>query len=866
MRNSLVLYSTILLTALALLLIEPIFLLISGSKWMEAIFGSLEPTVFTDVCALVVLTALCFMISSIKELVTDKAAANSLVIIIPIMVLLLGCRITHTDDFTPFCLIPVFKYADVPIVALAVSIIEAISKMNEKPDAKEASDAPSDSILLFDDIDAKDLLGRMGAVKRYARIMMGSSNANGSFGVAVTGGWGTGKSWFMNALKEELDKQNQTTFVFRPWLYADRELTISFCKCLKSVLDEKGEDTSNLQVYMKDILESSGNIGNVASHLLGLRSRASREELIQNVKEELGQSPKRIYVFMDECDRLSKGELLQVFSLIRNTCDFQNLCYVLAYDASQIDRILRNVGGLSYAAKMINLTIPLEPISNEVIIDSLASIFERRLDEKTLMKELGKVDFTVYLPTLRELKRFWNQAYSDYQRQKSVIDCMYMEMGDWLVLELIRYHDLNLYMCLQYTPSYVLSSSEEGWDAPSWMYAENKENKICSSLLHYLFPKPNKDKLNDHVLGIANKSWHDLYFADTLPKGYRDNHEYANSIVDGTFADKMTYWAEQNDIGLIYILAYLYRYVGRIKTIESLTNYIWGICDNIPVEHEMTSIVSGYVGKNARHDYRFINIFIKDLPVLLEIYFQVYDIYIDNDVNEETAFEDYIKTTNRPLELMGLMLGKLKDETDTEEGCYITIDACIPILWERIISEDKESDEDTLNILEILHDCTFEDTFDRFVLPLVTKAPKRWLGATLKVEKDLDKEFLLLRTRESHALFGMLDNTQEYIDRIKVAVIVEDKPFVEEYNTLFNHIKVVVEQLNKQKGAENINLTVSSLQKDNYPMLSQIKSPGMELYMPLGDAISQITESPFWKNEDLRIHREPSGAYFAQKI
>lgn len=40
----------------------------------------------------------------------------------------------------------------------------------------------------------------------------------------------------------------------------------------------------------------------------------------------------------------------------------------------------------------------------------------------------------------------------------------------------------------------------------------------------------------------------------------------------------------------------------------------------------------------------------------------------------------------------------------------------------------------------------------------------------------------------------------------------------------------------------------------------------MELYMPLGDAISQITESPFWKNEDLRIHREPSGAYFAQEI
>lgn len=112
----------------------------------------------------------------------------------------------------------------------------------------------------------------------------------------------------------------------------------------------------------------------------------------------------------------------------------------------------------------------------------------------------------------------------------------------------------------------------------------------------------------------------------------------------------------------------------------------------------------------------------------------------------------------------------------------------------------------------------------------------------------------------------MLDNTQEYIDRIKAAVIVEDKPFVEEYNTLFNHIKVVVEQLNKQKGAENINLTVSSLQKDNYPMLSQIKNPGMELYMPLGDAISQITESPFWKNEDLRIHREPSGVYFAQEI
>ena len=41
---------------------------------------------------------------------------------------------------------------------------------------------------------------------------------------------------------------------------------------------------------------------------------------------------------------------------------------------------------------------------------------------------------------------------------------------------------------------------------------------------------------------------------------------------------------------------------------------------------------------------------------------------------------------------------------------------------------------------------------------------------------------------------------------------------------------------------------------------------GMNSYMPIGHAIAQIKEMPFWKGECLRIHRADPGYYFGTEI
>lgn len=866
MHHSFILQLTILFSAFALLFVEPIYILFSESECMEAIFSTLKPSVFVDICALVILTVLCLLLSSLKELVSEQTVKNSLVFTIPLTLLMLGCRISHSDEYTPFCLMPFFKYADVMLVALVTGIIETFCTRNQEKYDSTIYHVPSDSNILFDDIATEDALGRKSAVERYAKIIMGSTNENGAFGVAVTGGWGTGKSWFMNALKNELDKHNLTTFTFRPWLYSERELTMNFCKSLKSVLDKRGDDTDNLQAYMKDILESSGKIGCIASFLLGLRTSPNREELILSVKEGLGKSSKQIFVFMDECDRLGKQELLQVFSLIRNTCDFPKLCFILAYDTEKIEKVLKNAGGLEYAAKMINLSIPLENVSNDVIVDSFSKIIEERIDEQKIKEKIGELDLTPYISTMRELKRFWNQVYSDYQRQKDLFNNIYFEIIDWVVLELIKYKDYDLYVQLKYTPSKLLNTFNDGWNAPAWVYENNTKRDSCRSLLDFLFHKSNMSGSNDHILGIANQSWFPLYFSDKLPAGYRDHHEYANSIDDDTFADKMEEWAKQKDKGLIYIIAYLYKYIDDTKTIEALTNYIWGMCDNQNAYLEMSYLTSGYGKDKSQHYYRFASKFVTDHPLLLKIYFQVCDVYWGND-QEENPFDVFMKTTTHPLELMALMMGELKDEEYTDDGAYPVLIYCIPMLWKRILSDDKDTDDDTLNMLDILHDCTFEDTFDKFVFPLIIKNPQRWLGATLKVDERQENDgYLLLKTRETHAIFGKLENCQKFIAQIKSAVSDEDKPYVEEYDTLFNHHKIIVEQINKQKGAETITVSISLLKKEKFPLLSQVKGLGRNVFIPIENALDQFVESPFWKNEDIRIKRNNLDAYFAHTI
>lgn len=862
----------ILISAIAILLNQPIYDTLTSIGWVEAIYKDLKPNFVYDICAMLVIIAGCFISDNAASKMDSNTAYKSLAVLTPIIVLLICFRWNYSSIYTPFYLLPDLKYVDVSLAILLFHYIECLNHLERKEtDISKLPDKENnnDTNLLFDDNDATDILGRDASAKRLAKLLVKENNKTGAFGVAVTGGWGSGKSWYLNALKKELtNKYNGTCIDFKPWVYDVKELTPTFCKLLENSLVGEGVDTDDLKALITELLKSAGGISTISSYFLGIgKHNPSRQELIENVKSDLKEAKKPIFVFMDECDRLSKEELLQVFSLIRNVCDFPYLCYILSYDKDKVGDILKGSGGLEYAAKMIDLPIHLEPITNAVIINQLCDMFKNKVDIDDVKEKLERIDFTNYIHTLRQFNRFWNVIYGDLIRQQEIFAKLFISETDWVILELIKYKDSELYTLLRDNPGVLLATSNKSWNSPAWFYNKQNDSKYIKykELLKFLFPEEIQLS-DDKLFGVANKTWSIIYFSNNLPSKFRDCNDYVNSINNGTFVENIVKWTKAGDKGLIYVIAYALSALNETDTLKSLVDYIWASCDNYKGKY-ITTLGSYYSNDDAPHSYWFIQTLITQNPIFGKIFFQVFSSYEDSYNGNGDRLEYFVKNTDRPLELTALMLHRLHKIDSNDDVEFWDIEFYFPILFNRLISQTNKQKIDIFNIFEILYDCSLEDTYPKYILPLLKDNPQMWLGTTIKIKKEKDdKEYLLLDSKLTHAIFGKVDNVRPYLSQLEDEVSSGNRQLIKDYARLFKSLNENIQLVKDQKGIELIYIKPSILDKKEYAGLTSALKYASNAFTPIEPALRQLSETTFWKDEDLRIKRGESQLYFGQNL
>lgn len=435
---------------------------------------------------------------------------------------------------------------------------------------------------------------------------------------------------------------------------------------------------------------------------------------------------------------------------------------------------------------MIDITINLENISNAVIRDILSKEFNGKLNEENIAESFESIDFSKYLPTLRQFKRYWNQLFRDYKNQQIIFDKLFLCTSDWIILELLKYKNTKLYSILRDEPGKILSTATDSWNSPSWVYEDKVDSDFSEykPLLEFLFPKVVDLNTYEKVFGVANESWKQAYYVDTLPKDFYDCHEYLNYLENKTFATNVLSWTKRKDNGLIYVMAVSLKYLSYPDILKCLVDYVWASCDT---SSYIQSLGNQYSKNDIPHSYWFIQNFVTRNPLLTKALNQLIS---PSEKGDEEILDNFVDKTERTLELTALMLSLLRNSTSSDDVQYWYIKAYIPILFKRILSNDKKSKKDTLDILEILFDCTLENTFENLVLPLVKKDPKRWLGATITIDNVRDdNEFLLLSSRYTHALFGKKDNCIPFLDKVLNVSEEENKSFVEDYISLFKNLR-----------------------------------------------------------------------------
>jgi hypothetical protein len=178
------------------------------------------------------------------------------------------------------------------------------------------------------------------AIDCILKKLKGTKTTSQAFAIGITGAWGSGKTSFANSLSRRLNETN--SLWFEPWKFRGvanvqdslfNELIDHFKKNDKYDLAfdteayERLLNHDEIPVYLKFLF-----------NFLKLFKNDSETDIQEKFKKSL--SDEKIYIFIDDLDRLDAAEILEVFKLVRSTLSISNLVYILIYDKAHIQSVL----------------------------------------------------------------------------------------------------------------------------------------------------------------------------------------------------------------------------------------------------------------------------------------------------------------------------------------------------------------------------------------------------------------------------------------------------------------------------------------------------------------------------------------------
>lgn len=368
-----------------------------------------------DILSILVVIWLIWSVRKIIRIKKQKLSFNSWVtIFLGLLFYILIIRFSGSFILESLLSIPKLKYLDI----LFLIFLFGITKFEYYGDQKEFTSIDG---FIEDDFQENgiDLLGRDKYAKQVAIKILDTQPLNKAFVIAINSPWGFGKSGFLLMIerflkikdpselktvmeplirnydetqKEQayLNYNNTLVIRYNPWKNFDDKKTIQdFFEELSRYLKEYDSQLArNLKTYgnylskvddstFSKIIETSINIFDNNQTLTSIFDRINRS--IERIR-------KKIIVFVDDIDRLTGDELIGIIKLIRNTANFKNVFFIVAYDHNYVLNTINKQNLISnkeeYLEKIVQLEITLPTFQN----NSLMLCLNDKLKENESLK------------------------------------------------------------------------------------------------------------------------------------------------------------------------------------------------------------------------------------------------------------------------------------------------------------------------------------------------------------------------------------------------------------------------------------------------------------------------------------------------
>ena len=328
-----------------------------------------------------------------------------------------------------------------------------------------------------------DLLGRRNEAQDLAEKIFQTDTSNAAFTLGLTAPWGAGKTSFMLAMKDCLEKRHSDETIlldFNPWMYrkAPNLTQVFFEELSRTLAPYSSALASGFMQYVDYILSKENNTWiQLGARLLpqGFKAKSTSEQY-KFLEKEIGKLGRKIMIFIDDVDRLDGEELTELFSLVRNISSFPNMSYILAYDKEYVATQLKGCfdqHAYRYMEKILQEEYMLAQITPEQIEKDL-KIELARIGYGDLWEALEKsrIQISHHLPTIRAIKRICNTLSSCRKDLEGNV-----ALFDWFIIELIRIQYPRLFDFLRENYSRVFYA--QGDKRSIRMGEEKKDKKSC---------------------------------------------------------------------------------------------------------------------------------------------------------------------------------------------------------------------------------------------------------------------------------------------------------------------------------------------------------------------------------------------------
>ena len=488
---------------------------------------------------------------------------------------LIVCRLSENYDYLYIIKCISLSYVDVITIFcfgyLFVAIHNNMFAIHNKRHSE--SQGNNDKNLLNDwpiESASQDQYGFKNDVDKIVNIIKGL-NSSKTWSLAINGSWGAGKTSFINLIKEKIEEKDDYEVIkFNPRTSKSAShIQEDFFNTLASALSKYDSRYSHtIKAYMAS-LQLIDNRG-IIEKLVNFYHIWNKKSLNDSIQNTFSSLKKRILVVIDDFDRLTKEEILEVLKLIDSNAAFKNIIFLTAYDKGQVNKIF----GENYKSddacfidKFFNLEYSL-PIHTS---SYLTNIVYRDLgwddkDKKEILNAISKHNsiFDKYIHTPRDAKRYINLFMVDYEQVVGEIIT-----DEFLLVQLIKYRNPDLFKKThqgEFTDNLGLISLKKDLDPKIGILPilnvlfNNKPANVELSYRHVYNKKSFDNYFTNHINNpLRMKDMNNLFSQDWNDVTKAIDEWSADNAKRDEFLDYLEYYDRNVNNILIYIkiLAYL---------------------------------------------------------------------------------------------------------------------------------------------------------------------------------------------------------------------------------------------------------------------------------------------------------------------